>query len=262
MELLGVDIGNTQVVCGLFGEGDLVSSFRLSSCSKRTADEYGLSMVRLVELKIGAEIGAVDSIICSVVPPLTDKVETALERYFGRVPTVVGPDYSRLGINVIYDNSEDVGPDRIVNALAAREVFGAPVVVVDFGTATTLDLVNADGDYAGGSIMPGLALAAKTLVESAARLVPVEYKAPPSAVGKSTVDSIRSGLIYGTVSAVNGMVERFWTEIGGRCPVVATGGLAKYVAELSEYIETVDPELTLKGLWLAYKKLTKSGFGT
>jgi type III pantothenate kinase len=262
MDLITVDIGNTQVVCGLFDGRDLISSFRLSSCSKRTADEYGSSMVRLVELKTDAEIGTVDSIICSVVPPLTDKIETALERYFGRVPTVVGPGYSRLGINVIYDRPEDVGPDRVVDALAAREAFGSPVIVVDFGTATTLDLVNADGDYVGGSIMPGLGLAAKTLVESAARLVPVEYKAPPSAVGKNTIDSIRSGLIYGTVSAVDGMIERFWKEIGGRCPVVATGGLAKYVAERSEYIDAVDPELTLKGLWLAYTKLTESGSGT
>lgn len=262
MELIAVDIGNTQVVCGLFDESDLISSFRLSSCSKRTADEYGLSMVRLAELKTGAGIEALDSIICSVVPPLTDRIETALERYFGRVPTVVGPGYSRLGINVIYDRPEDVGPDRVVDALAAREVFGAPVIVVDFGTATTLDLVNADGDYAGGAIMPGLGLAAKTLVESAARLVPVEYKAPPSAVGKNTIDSIRSGLIYGTVSAVDGMIERFWKEIGGRCSIVATGGLAKYVAERSEYIETVDLELTLKGLRLAYKKLTEGGYGT
>jgi type III pantothenate kinase len=257
MELLTVDVGNTQVVCGLFDEGDLISSFRLSSCNKRTADEYGLLIVRLAELKTGTEIGTVDSIICSVVPPLTGKVETALERYFGCGPMVVGPDYSRFGINVIYDSSEDVGPDRVVDALAAREAFGAPVVVVDFGTATTLNLVNADGDYVGGAIMPGLGLSAKTLFESAARLFPVEYEAPPSVVGKNTIDSIRSGLIYGTVSAVDGMIERVWEEVGCRCPVIATGGLSKYVAERSEYIDTIDPELTLKGLWFAYKKLTE-----
>jgi type III pantothenate kinase len=254
MELLAVDIGNTQVVCGLFDDGNLLFSFRLSTCVERTADEYGLFMTRLAESRAGREIETADSIICSVVPPLTDKIETALERYFGRRPTVVGPDYSRLGINVAYDRPEDVGADRVVDALAAREAFGAPVIVVDFGTATTLDLVNAEGDYVGGAIMPGLGLAAKTLTESAARLVPVEFKAPVSAVGKNTVDSIRSGLIYGTAAAVDGMIERFREEVGGECPVVGTGGLARYVAGTSEYVDVVDVDLTLKGLRLAYRK--------
>jgi type III pantothenate kinase len=254
MELLAVDVGNTQVVCGLFDDGNLLFSFRLSACGERTADEYGFFIARLAESRAGREVETADSIVCSVVPPLTDKIETALERYFGRRPTVVGPDYSRLGINVAYDRPEDVGADRVVDALAAREAFGAPVIIVDFGTATTLDLVNAEGDYVGGAIMPGLALAAKTLSESAARLVPVEYKAPASVVGKNTDDSIRSGLIYGTAAAVDGMIEKFREEIGERCPVVATGGLAKYVVGPSEYVEVVDPDLTLKGLWLAYQK--------
>ncbi len=254
MELLAVDVGNTQIVCGLFDEGKLLPSFRLSTCAERTADEYGVLIARLTEFKTGREVETTDSIVCSVVPPLTDKIETALERYFGRRPTVVGPDYSRLGINVVYDRPEDVGADRVVDALAAREAFGAPVIVVDFGTATTIDLVNADGDYVGGAIMPGLDLAAKTLSESAARLVPVEYEAPASVVGKNTNDSIRSGLIYGTAAAVDGMIEKFREEIGEKCPVVATGGLAKYVVGPSEYMEVADPDLTLKGLWLAYQK--------
>ncbi|UCE27858.1 MAG: type III pantothenate kinase [Candidatus Coatesbacteria bacterium] len=257
MELLAVDIGNTQVVCGLFDEGNLLFSFRLSTCGERTADEYGLFMASLIESRAGREIGTADSIVCSVVPPLTDKIETALVRYFGRRPTVVGPDYSRLGINVAYDRPEDVGADRVVDALAARETFGAPVIIVDFGTATTLDLVNGNGDYVGGAIMPGLGRAAKTLTESAARLVPVEFEAPASAVGKNTTDSIRSGLIYGTAAAVDGMIEKFREEVGERCPVVATGGLARYVVECSEYIEVTDPDLTLKGLSYAYNKMNR-----
>jgi len=257
MDLLAVDVGNTQIVCGLFEEGNLLSSFRLSTSAERTADEYGLFIARLTELRTGRGVKTTDSVVCSVVPPLTDKIETALERYFGRRPTVVGPDYSRLGINVAYDRPEDVGADRVVDALAAREDFGAPVIIVDFGTATTLDLVNADGVYVGGAIMPGLGLAANALYESAARLVPVEYEVPPSAVGKNTVDSIRSGLIYGTAAAVDGMIEKFRDEIGESCPVVATGGLAEYVVECSRYIEVTDPDLTLKGLLYAYRKISE-----
>jgi type III pantothenate kinase len=257
MDLLAVDVGNTHVVCGLFDDGALVNSFRLSTCLERTADEYGLLIVSLAEMKTGWKVEPTDSIVCSVVPPLTDRIETSLERYFGRPPTVVGPDYSKLGIKVSYDKPEDVGADRVVDALAAREAFGAPVIVVDFGTATTLDLVNADGDYVGGAIMPGLGPAAKTLFESAARLVPVEYKTPSSVVGKNTTDSIRSGLVLGTVSAVDGMIERFWDELGTRCMVVATGGFARNIVDYSKYIETKDLDLTLKGLWLAYKNASQ-----
>ncbi len=256
MELLAVDIGNTRVVCGLFNDGRLLTGFRLSTGYERTGDEYGFFIVRLLELKTGRKFPTLDSIILSVVPPLTDKIATALERYFGRAPVTVGPDYNKSGINVVYDRPEDVGADRVVDALAAREAFGAPVIIVDFGTATTLDLVNSQGDYAGGAIMPGLGLAARALFRSAARLVPVEYEAPPAAVGKNTRNSIQSGLVFGTAAAVDGMIERFWSEIGGRCAVVATGGLAKCVADHSKYIETVDPDLTLKGLWLAYRNIT------
>jgi type III pantothenate kinase len=246
--LLAVDVGNTQTAVGLYDDGDLTRHWRLATEPQRTGDELGILFRGLVEL---------DSIeglcLASTVPALV----RAYEELAGAaaVPLLVLGPGVRTGMPVRYDNPHEVGPDRIANAVAARERYGAPCIVVDFGTSTNFDVVSAEGEYVGGVLAPGIEVSMEALFERAARLVNVDFAAPDTAIGKTTESALRSGLVYGFAGQVDGIVERVRTELGdGTAPVVATGGLAELIAPHAKTIGRVDPFLTLDGLKLVWER--------
>ena len=226
--LLAVDVGNTNVTLALFDGEKLVADWRVTSHHERTADELAVELRQLFDLR-GFEVEVVDGVVISSV-----------------VPTV------NSALRIRYDNPKDVGADRIANALAAYTKYGGPVVVIDFGTAVTYDAINADGDYLGGAIAPGVEISLDALVSHTAMLRRVEAVAPDSVIGRNTVASIQSGLIWGFVAQVEGMVQRMVSELGGSAKVIATGGQAALVAGLTNVIEATDPLLTLEGLRLIY----------
>jgi type III pantothenate kinase len=257
--LLAIDVGNTNIVLGVFDGDRLTQSWRLATMRERTADEIGVLVTRLFE-RSGLDPAAIDGIIlASVVPPLTRPVEEMAERYFGRAPMTVDPA-ANTGMPVRYVPPTDVGADRVVNGVAAYETFGRagrlPVIVVDFGTATTFDAISADGEYLGGVICPGIGISADALFQRAARLPRVDVRKPPSVIGQTTVTSMQAGLFFGYVSMVDGIVHRMRGEIpgGDRAPCVATGGMADLIAGDTTVIQHVAPDLTLQGLRLIWQR--------
>ncbi len=253
--LLAVDVGNTQTHLGVFKRDELFREWRASTDGRRTADELALmfgQFLSLADLSFSREISGV--VISSVVPPVTQELREMTLRYFGFAPIVVGPG-TRTGIAVLTDNPREVGADRIANAVAAHHMFsGASSIVVDFGTALTVDAVSAKGEYLGGAIAPGLETSASALFKSTAQIQRVELVAPPRALGKSTVTCVQSGLVYGTAGLVDGLIERVADEIGGTTNVVATGGLASTVVKHCRLIGHVEPMLTLTGLRLIFDR--------
>ncbi len=248
-----VDIGNTHTVIGLFQENRLVESWRLRTDKERTSDEWGLTFKNLFSLK-GRELSSVDAVaISSVVPPALHALTTACKRYFDVSPLVVGPGV-RTGLPIRYENPREVGADRVVNAVAGFAKTGRACIIVDFGTATTFDCISADGVYLGGAITPGISTSLDALVTRAAKLPRVELAEPRAAIGRNTVESIQSGVLFGYVSLVDGLVRRLAAEMKCDVAVVATGGLAGVIAAKSEVIDQVDPHLTLDGLRLIYQK--------
>jgi len=248
--ILAVDIGNTQTVLGLLGdEGDLEGRWRVSTDATLTADEIRVKVGALLELDGYAWQDVAGIVVASVVPSLTAAYEELAERACGCTPLVVGPGI-KTGLPVAYENPHEVGADRIVNALAAIAEHGAPVIVVDFGTATTLDVVDGSGAYLGGAIAAGIETSAEALFRRAARLSAVDLEPPARVVGRNTRESVQSGLLLGEAAMVDGLVRRTWAELGYECPIVATGGLAARMAPLCETITAVDADLTLKGLRL------------
>jgi type III pantothenate kinase len=246
--LLAVDVGNTQTVVGLYQDGDLVRHWRLATEPQRTGDELAILFRGLVELD------SVDGLcLASTVPALVRSYEE-LAGSADVALLVLGPGV-RTGVPVRYDNPHEVGPDRIANAVAARERYGAPCVVVDFGTSTNFDVVSAEGEYVGGVLAPGIEVSMDALFERAARLVKVDFVAPDTAIGKTTESALRSGLVYGFAGQVDGIVERIRAEVGdGAAPVVATGGLAELIAPHTKTVDRVDPFLTLEGLKLVWDR--------
>ena len=253
--LLAVDVGNTNVTFGLFEGESLVADWRVTSHRERTADEMAVEMRQLFELR-GYDLSVVDGVvISSVVPTLNPALIEASRRYLKCEPVMVGTGV-KTSVRVRYENPRDVGADRIANALAAYTKYGGPVVVIDFGTAVTYDAINAQGDYLGGAIAPGVEISLDALVSHTAMLRRVEPVAPDSVIGRNTIASIQSGLVWGFVAQVEGMVKRMVAELGGSARVVATGGQAALVAGLTHVIETTDPLLTLEGLRLIYLQNT------
>jgi type III pantothenate kinase len=249
--LLAVDVGNTNVTLALFEGERLVADWRVTSHRERTADELAVELSQLFALR-GFDLDVVTGVvISSVVPNLNPALIEASRRYLNCEPVMVGPGV-KTSVRVRYENPKDVGADRIANALAAFSKYGGPVVVIDFGTAVTYDAISAEGDYLGGAIAPGVEISLDALVSHTAMLRRVEAVAPDSVIGRNTIASIQSGLIWGFVAQVEGMVERMIAELGGKATVIATGGQAGMVAGLTHVIQAVDPLLTLEGLRLIY----------
>jgi type III pantothenate kinase len=251
--LLVVDVGNTNIVLGIYREKELVCHWRISTDRERTSDEYGVLIYNLFQhMKMDMkQISAV--IISSVVPPLIVPLQRMCVRYFGGEPLVVGPGI-KTGIRINYENPREVGADRIVNAIGAFEKYGGPLVIVDFGTATTFCAVADNGDYLGGAIAPGIGISTEALFQRAAKLPRIELVMPKTAICRNTVASMQSGIIFGFVGQVDEMVRRMKQELGGTAKVIATGGLANLISQESSSIEVVEPFLTLEGLRIVYER--------
>ena len=249
--LLVVDVGNTNVVLGIYREERLISSWRLATARDRTADEYGILARQLID---GAVNGTLDgAIVGSVVPPLNGAMASMIRQYFNVEPMFVEPGV-KTGIAIHVDNPQEVGADRIINCAAAHDLFGGPTIIVDFGTATTFDVVTENAEYIGGVIAPGLTISAEALFARAARLPRVDIRRPPNVIGTNTVVNMQSGIYFGYLGLVDGLLARMKREITGLKRVVATGGVAPLFGEDSEHIDEVDPELTLKGLKLIHDR--------
>jgi len=254
--LLAIDVGNTHTVLGLFSGEELVANWRIATRKDATADELGVLVRSLFE---GADIEhqrVEGVIVSSVVPGLNRTLDATARRYLGVEPLFVGPGV-KTGMPILYENPHEVGADRIVNAVAALAGWGAPVIVLDFGTATTFDVVGAGGEYLGGVIAPGLGVSAEALVEKAARLHRVDIRRPARVIGRNTEESMQSGLYFGYAALVEGLLQRIRQQLGADAPVVATGGLASGLEEELDVLDAVDPDLTLRGLRLIWDKNRK-----
>lgn len=251
--LLVVDVGNTQTVLGLYEGEHLVHDFRIESSEGRTLDELHVLLRSLLSVAEVERDEIAAAIIASVVPAMTDTFTRAVSLAFGVEPLVVGPGI-KTGMPILYENPREVGADRIVNAVAAYAIVGGAVIVVDFGTATTFDVVSEKGEYLGGVIAPGIRISADALFAHAAKLPRVEVAKPPRVVGRNTIHSMQSGIVYGYVGLVDGIVERIRAELGIELAVIATGGLARLVEPESHSIERVEEYLTLDGLRLLYER--------
>ena len=244
--LLAVDVGNTQTVFGLFEGAELTEHWRVATEAHRTGDELGALITRFIDLD------RVDGIsLSSTVPQLVREYEAFAERYARAEILVLGRGV-RTGIPIRYDDPKEVGPDRIANAVAANARYGAPCIVVDFGTSTNFDVVSADGEYVGGVLAPGIEVSMEALFARAARLVKVDFVEPQTVIGRSTASALQSGLVYGFAGQVDGIVERIRGELGADARAVATGGLAELIAPHARTIERVDAWLTLEGLRLVW----------
>ena len=248
--LLVVDVGNTNVVLGIYEGDTLAHSWRLATPRERTADEYG---ILAQQLTAGLTTSLDGAIVSSVVPPLNSAIEFMIKKYFNIEPLFVEAGV-KTGIAVAVDNPLEVGADRIVNSVAAYEKHGGPLIIVDFGTATTFDVVTKDGKYVGGVIAPGITISAEALFARASRLPRVEIRRPATVVGTNTVVNMQSGLFYGYLGLVDGILARMKREVPDVKRVVATGGLAPLLAADSEFIDEVDPDLTLRGLKIIYDR--------
>ncbi|HKM39464.1 MAG TPA: type III pantothenate kinase [bacterium] len=251
--LLALDVGNTHVMAGVLSEGKILTRWRLSTDRSKTEDEYGLFLYELFTIS-GLDPKDVRGVImASVVPPLTCILEKLSQRYFNCKPLMIEPGMD-IGMPILYDNPHEVGADRLANAVAAYHLYGGPSIVVDFGTATSFDVISALGEYMGGAIAPGILTATEALFLKAARLPRIDLVDPGSAIGKDTVSSMQAGVIYGFAGQVDALVERIRTELGTGALAVATGGLAPLVAAQSRTINKVNLDLTLTGLRLIYER--------
>jgi len=245
--LLVVDVGNTQTVFGLYDGDTLAQTWRVATEAQRTGDELGVLLRNFLDLG-----GLEGACLSSTVPRLIREYEQLAQRE-GIDLLVVGPG-TRTGIRILYDDPREVGPDRIMNAVAAKERYGAPAIVVDFGTSTNFDVVSPAGEYVGGVLAPGIEISMEALFARAARLVKVDYAEPPTVIGKTTEAALRSGLVYGFAGQVDGIVDAIRGELDADAPVVATGGLADLIAPHSRTVSKVDPYLTLEGLRIVWSR--------
>jgi type III pantothenate kinase len=248
--LLTVDVGNTNIVLGLFDGDHLFASYRIKTDSRVTADELALMFRGLL-----SEHPPPDGVaVCSTVPAVLDELRRMFDRYFADVPTVVIAPGVKTGVPLRNDNPHEVGPDRIVNTLAAHTLYGGPAVVVDFGTSTNFDVVSAKGEFLGGALAPGIEISVDALAARAARLFKVQLVEPRSVIGKTTSEALQSGLLYGFAGQVDGLVERITDELGDKPVVLATGGLSHLMFRVCRSLDHHEPDLTLIGLRLVFER--------
>ncbi len=252
--LIVIDVGNTNIVTGVFEGSELLKSWRLSTDYSRSADETGMFLVQLLSYNGLAVDSISDVIISSVVPQVMFSLERAVRRYLKIKPVIVGPGI-KTGINIKYDNPKEVGADRIVNAVAADALYGGPAIIIDFGTATTFCAITKAADYLGGVICPGIKISLEALIERTAKLPKIELERPERVIGKNTVSSMQSGMIYGYAGMIENIVRLMKAEMGGGdIKVIATGGTASMISEATNAIDILDSHLTLKGLQILYDK--------
>lgn len=249
-----LDVGNTNIVLGIYEDNKLLHHFRISTNRQATVDEYGIQIYNLFQMS-RIDVGNIEGVIVSsVVPPLIYVLEKMCEAYLKQKPLIVGPGI-KTGLNLRYENPREVGADRIVNAVAAVEKYGGgPLVVVDFGTATTFDCIDGKNNYLGGAIVPGIGISTEALVQRASKLPRIELEKPKKVIGRNTIHAMQAGIIFGYAGQVDGIVERIATEMNAVPTVIATGGLAELIASETRAIHKVDPLLTLEGLRLIYEK--------
>ncbi|MEX1021733.1 MAG: type III pantothenate kinase [Dehalococcoidia bacterium] len=250
--LMAIDIGNTSIAIGVFDDQEIVGTFRIATDQENFPDEYAmlvLGLLRTVDITPD-QIGA--AVLSSTVPPLVTTFQQVCERHFQVHPLVVGPGV-RTGIRVLYDNPREVGPDRILHAVAALDSYDPPLIIVDLGTACVFDAVSRDGDYLGGAIAPGIGLASQALFSRAAMLHRVSMEQPSGPIGRNTVHSMQSGIFFGYVEMVRGMVRRFKAEVGEEALVIGTGGYVSILAEEAGCFDAIEPDLNLTGLRLVYE---------
>lgn len=250
--LLAVDIGNTNISVGVFARDKLKATWRIATGIHRMADEYATLLLDLLDRQGIAPPQIKKAVICSVVPPLVTVFVDVCRRYLGISPLVIEAGV-KTGVRILMDNPREVGPDRIVNAAAAHRLYGGPLIVIDLGTAITFDVVSAGGDYLGGAIAPGIAIATEALFNRTAMLPRVELVRPRKAIGRNTITAMQSGIVFGYVGLIEGMVDRIRQEMEGEVKVIATGGYAELLAQQTPVIQIVNPDLTLIGLHLIYE---------
>ncbi len=253
--IMVMDVGNSNIKTGLFDNGELIHSWRMSTDRVKSADEYGITICAFFS-HLGISTKEVEGIIISsVIPSINYTLEHMCDIYFEIKPTFVGPGI-KTGINIMYDNPASLGSDRIVNAVAAYELYGGemPLLTIDFGTATTFGAVSKSGEFLGGAICPGIKISADTLTESTAKLPRIELVKPKTAINRNTIGCMQAGIIYGYVGQVDYIIRKMKSELGGKAKVIATGGLSGLIAQETKAIDEVNPLLTLKGLYFLYKK--------
>ncbi len=256
--LLVLDVGNSNIVLGVYKQDSLVHHWRIETDRNKTEDEYGM-LIKSLFAHGGLSFSDIDGIIISsVVPPIMFALERMCTKYFHLEPLVVGSGI-KTGLNIKYENPREIGADRIVNAVAGIEEYGTPLIIVDFGTATTFCFINEEKQYFGGAIAPGIQIAAEALYNKASKLPRIEIAAPGSVIGRNTVEAMQAGIVYGYVGLVEGIVTRMKSLCKEKPLVVATGGLAPLIANESEMIDMIDPFLTLKGLHIIYHRNVERG---
>ena len=254
--ILTIDVGNTNITCGVFQGDEIAASFRITTKMPRTSDEYGMMLMNLLEQNDIHPAEIKDAIICSVVPNVMHSLVNGITKYIGRSPMIVGPGV-KTGIRVTSENPREIGADRIVDVVAAYEKYGGPALVIDFGTATTYDLVTGDGSFSVGITAPGIRISAKALWEDTAKLPEIEIKKPKSILAQETISSMQAGLVYGQIGQTEYIIRQVRKESGyDNMKVVATGGLGRIIADETDEIQIYDRDLTLEGLRIIYEKNT------
>ena len=252
--ILTIEVGNTNITCGVFDEDVIVASFRITTKMPRTSDEYGMILYNLLEQNNIQPMDIGDAIICSVVPNVMHSLRGGLVKYFHITPIIVEAGI-KTGIRIVTPNPQQIGADRIVDAVGAYEIYGGPVLVIDFGTATTYDFVDESGAFLGGITAPGIRISAKALSEDAAKLPEIEIKKPESILGKDTITSMQAGIVYGQIGQTEYIINKVKEEVGlENVKTVVTGGLGRIIANETTCIDIYDPNLTLKGIYRVYKK--------